>query len=85
MDDMQELKSDVKELLQRSAVHNELLRTHEARSLALQEGQKSLDVRIKPIETHVHFVNLFLKLFGTICTGGLVYLLGQLLIRHLLR
>lgn len=84
MDDLHELKADVKEILQRTAVHNELLRTHEARSLALQEGQKFLDIRLKPIETHVHFVNLALKLLGTVVTGGCVYLVGQLLIRHIL-
>lgn len=69
MDDLQEIKSDVKELLQRSAVHNELLRTHESRSIALQESQKLLDGRIKPIELHVHFVNLALKTLGILGTG----------------
>ncbi len=72
MDDLQEIKVDIKELLQRSAVHNELLRTHESRSLALQKGQETLDSRIKPIEMHVHFVTLSLKALGVLTSGLII-------------
>lgn len=83
MEDLQEIKADVKELLQRSAVHNELLRTHESRSLALQKGQELLDTRIKPIEIHVHFINTALKAIGVIGSGVLVSLLVRELSRIL--
>ncbi len=79
-DDVKEIKVDVKELLKLSAVHNEILRTHDARSLALQAGQEKLDVRLRPIEEHVSLVSKLLKAAGAV----LVVLLGQALIRGLL-
>lgn len=78
--DMQEIKADIKELLQRSAVHNELLRTHESRSIALQTAQDKLSDRIKPIEKHVDLVNVFGKVAG----GILVAFAVQLLVRYFL-
>lgn len=41
--DIKEVKQDVKELMKLSAVHNEILRTHEQRSTQLEE-------RFQPIE-----------------------------------
>lgn len=64
MDDIKEIKADVKELLQRSAVHNEILRTHESRSLALQAGQEKLDLRILPLEKHSSMMSGSLKFIG---------------------
>ena len=81
--DLQEVKQDVKELLQRSAVHNELLRTHEARSLALQASQKELDQRLNPIEKHVNLVDKALKGLGLIVTGVIVGATVQALIKLL--
>lgn len=72
MDDIKEIKADVKTLLQQGAVHNEILRTHESRSLALQKGQEALDLRIKPVEMHVNAMNLGLKLIGLITVGVLI-------------
>ncbi len=78
--DVQEIKSDLKELTKQGIIHNELLRQHEARSLALQESQKLLDMRIKPIEIHVEFLNILGKVVLTVFTGSLVYLVGRWLI-----
>lgn len=80
MEDLKEIKADVKELLQRSAVHNELLRTHENRSLALQAGQEKLENRIKPIESHVDLISTLGKLSGLILVGVAI----QALIRSFL-
>jgi hypothetical protein len=80
MDDLKEIKEDVKELLKQSAVHNELLRTHEARSLALQKEQERLEERIVPIAQHVAFVSVILKGIGLISVGAV----AQLLIRSLI-
>lgn len=74
MDDLQELKSDVKEILQRSAVHNELLRQHEARSLALQAAQEKLDTRLEPVEDHVKLMNRGAKIIGAILVGLVIQL-----------
>ncbi len=82
--DVKEIKGLVIDLVKQGAVHNTLLQTHEARSLALQKSQEHLDLRLNPIESHVHLVNLVLKLVGAVTTGSLVYVLGQYLIRHIL-
>ena len=79
MEDIKEIKADVKELLQRSAVHNELLRTHEARSLSLQAGQDKLDLRLQPVEKHVYLLELILKLCGVLLIG----VIGKLLMDFL--
>ncbi len=72
MDDIGEIKSDIKEILQRTAVHNELLRTHENRSLALQASQEKLSDRIIPIEKHVALLNVIGKIAAAILTGVLI-------------
>jgi len=82
--DVKEIKSLVIDLVKQGAVHNTLLLTHEARSLALQKSQELLDARFKPVETHVYLIDLFLKLLGAVATGSLVYVCGQYLIRHVL-
>lgn len=76
-----EIRQDVKELLQRSAVHNELLRTHEARSLALQAGQEKLETRLQPIEEHVSLMNRVAKVLGAVVAGLIVQALVRLLLR----
>lgn len=76
-EDMRELKQDVKELIRQSAVHNELLRTHEARSLALQEQVKLQAQKMEPIQKHVDVVNMLGKSALAIITGVLVYGLSR--------
>lgn len=76
-DDMRELKADVKELIKQGAIHNELLRTHEARSLALQEEQKAQARRLAPVEKHVDLINAIGKVALTILTGAAVYGLSR--------
>lgn len=78
---VKEIRQDVKELLQRSAVHNELLREHERRSLALQSGQERLDERMKPVEQHVGVVSAVLKIAGS----AAIIFIGQALVRLLLQ
>lgn len=63
-EDLRELQRDMKALLANSAVHNTLLETHEARSLALQKQVEGVDHRIQPLERHVLFVEKFLKWGG---------------------
>lgn len=78
MDDIQEIKADVKELIKLGAVHNELLRTHEARSLALQVEQEKLEKELEPIKNHVFLVDIMLKASG----GIVIALIGEWLIKH---
>lgn len=75
--DIQDIKQDVKALLQQGAIHNELLRTHEARSLALQQEQKNQAVRLEPIQRHVDFVNSLGKTLLAVLTGVAVYALSH--------
>ena len=78
---MDELKSDVKEikgkvdqLVTLGAVHNHLLKEHEARSIALQKqvelNKLELDKRLNPVEMHVHFINIAAKIVLTL--GGFI-------------
>lgn len=80
-EDLKEMRHDIKELLKQGAIHNELLRTHEARSLALQEEQKLQALRIKPIEEHVKFVSSFLKWAGGIAAAALAAIIVQTFLR----
>jgi hypothetical protein len=87
MEDIRDVKAAVArieehtiELVKQGAVHNTLLSTHEARSLALQASQEKLDVRIQPIEKHVSFVNTLAKLGSLVLVGVLI----QVLIRAFL-
>lgn len=81
LNEIKELRKEQIELIKKAEVHNELLKTHEARSLALQEANSLLkqefENRIKPIEDHVKFLNNSAKLasitFGLLCgIAGLV-------------
>lgn len=66
---VKEIQVDVKHMLQLTAVHNELLRQHEARSLALQAAQDKQDVEISLIKKHTDFVGFALKSLGAILVG----------------
>lgn len=79
-EDIKELKADVKILVQQSAVHNEILRTHESRSIALQEEQKVLHAQLEPIKEHVALVSKVLKVLGAVAIGALT----QAVIRYLI-
>lgn len=76
-EDLKELKHDVKELVKQGIIHNELLRTHEARSLALQEEMKLQAGALVPIKRHVDLMNIFLKAGGTVT----VFLAGHALLK----
>lgn len=76
-DDLKEIKQDVKEILQRTAVHNELLREHERRSLALEKRQDAHETEMAPIKQHVRFVDAGLKIIGSLA----LLALGQALLR----
>jgi hypothetical protein len=80
-EDLQELRADVKELVKQGAIHNELLRTHEARSLALQTEQKLQAQEILPLKEHVRFVSSFLKWTGGLLATATAALIVQILIR----
>lgn len=76
-DDLAELKQDVKEILQRTAIHNELLREHERRSLALEKRQEVHETEMAPIKHHVRFVDAGLKIVGSLA----LLALGQYLLK----
>jgi hypothetical protein len=77
-EDIKELKADVKMLVQQGAVHNELLRQHEARSLALQDEQKAVRLELEPVKEHVALVGKILKVLGAVFVGAVT----QAIVRH---
>ena len=78
-DDLAEIKTDVKELLKQSAVHNELLREHERRSDNLERRQDVLDVRLSPLEKHQHWINIVLGALGALFIGFAAQLLARVI------
>lgn len=72
--DVEKIREDQVELIKQGAIHNELLKTHEARSLALQEDlkltKKSFELEMQPIKSHVSFINNIAKIIAFI--GGSV-------------
>lgn len=78
-EELSELRKEQLELIKKAEVHNHLLKTHEARSIALQEAiglQKAeFDSRIKPIEHHVTFINNTTKLVVAVA-GGVSTIVG---------
>lgn len=78
-DQLKEIHTDVKELVKQGVIHNEILRTHEARSLALQGAIEKTEARIVPIEKHVYLVALIFKGLGAITVGALIQWLVSLL------
>lgn len=74
--DLKEMKADVKELVKQSAIHNELLKTHEARSLALQSEQKLQAQRLAPLEQHKFVVSIIMSALGTL----MLAVLGKLVL-----
>lgn len=75
--DLRELKADVKELVKLGAIHNTLLQTHEARSLALQEEQKLQAASVVKIEKQTDWQGKVLAAAGVLFMG----LLAQALLR----
>ena len=80
-DQLSEIRQDIKELIKQGAIHNELLRTHEARSLALQKMQEQQAREIDPIKDHVRFVSSFLKWTGGIAAAALSATVVQFVVR----
>jgi len=78
-EDIKEIKADLKELIKQGAVHNVLLQTHEARSLALQAEQRLQAQEMVPVKHHVEFVNKLGKTLLAILTGVAIYAIGRLL------
>lgn len=71
--DIKELRNDIKgleqgqiKLIEQSARHNVILEQHEQRSTTLEkmhdQQRQEMDLRIKPIEQHVHSVDVALKI-----------------------
>lgn len=76
-EDIREIKQDLKELIKQGAEHNVLLKTHEARSLALQQEQKLQASKMEPISRHVELMNVLLKAAGAVA----IFIAGQGLLR----
>lgn len=77
-DQWDDIRADIKELVKQGAIHNELLRTHEARSLALQADQDKIKQALEPIKQHVATVNTGAKWIGAVSVGAAV----QWIVRH---
>jgi hypothetical protein len=79
---IKDMSRDIKELVKQGAEHNVLLKTHEARSLELQSRQEILgakvEERLKPLEVHIHWVNVVLKTAGAILVAVLIKLASDL-------
>lgn len=77
--DLKEMKADIKTLVVQSAIHNELLKTHEARSLELKSRQDLLSQRLSPIEKQSMLLSICLSALGTL----LLAVLGKILLSAL--
>lgn len=71
-DQLDSIQQDVKELVKQGAIHNTLLQTHEARSLALQSSIEKVETRLSPVEQHVSLVNKMLKVLGAVSVGAAI-------------
>lgn len=78
MEDIKEIKADVKSLLQQSAVHNQILLEHKQYSQALQKEQEVLKARIEPIEKQSNLISIAFKGIGLITIGAVIQLLIRL-------
>lgn len=80
--DVKEMKGHLIELLKQGAVHNHLLKEHEARSVALQQlvlmHKREADNRLVPIERTVHWISILAKFLGAVA----VYVASKALISH---
>lgn len=91
--DVKELKADMKDQLKQVAAHNEILRTHEQRSISLQEQhavavakmsalEKEQDARIRSVETSKSNSDLLFKqagyIVGIIVTGILSGIIAKM-------
>jgi hypothetical protein len=76
-DDIREIKGHVLDLVKQGAIHNELLKEHERRSLALEDRQDTLDTRIMPLERYVGWTNIIIKSLGAILIGVIIKLLSN--------
>lgn len=80
---VKDIHGHVIELVKQGAVHNELLRTHEARSLELQKRQESLDNKVEnrlaPLEKHMSWILVVLSGLGTVLVGLILKALSQAL------
>lgn len=75
------IENGLVDLVKQGAVHNELLRTHESRSLALQARQDALFAELDPVKKHVNFVDRLLKFTGAIVVAVLAGATIQILLR----
>jgi hypothetical protein len=80
--DLKELKADVKELVKQGAIHNVLLKEHEARSLALQVEQKLQASRLSPLEKQYDLTRIIYGALGSLALAALAKLMLSAL--HLL-
>ena len=63
---IKDMSMDIKDLVKQGAVHNQLLLEHERRSLSLESRQEAFTEKLRPIENHIHWVNIVLKSLGAI-------------------
>jgi hypothetical protein len=68
--DVKEIKQDVKQMLQEQARHNEILRTHEARSLTLQEAQSVQKAEVTKLKEHDKLWTKLAAILAAALVGG---------------
>lgn len=73
--DVKDIKVDMKEQIKLTAQHNEILRTHENRSIALQTEQKLINSKLDPLYIILKVMGiLVLGVAGTLLTAVAVKL-----------
>jgi len=68
--DVKEIKQDVKAMLQEQARHNEILRTHEQRSLTLQEVQSIEKAKVTKLQEHDKLWTKLAAILAAALIGG---------------
>jgi hypothetical protein len=81
MEDLREIKADIKELIHQDVIQNELLRTHEARSIALQEQTKILKEQHKTSEKRVDIIWFILQAMGAVLIGVTIRYIPMLIVK----
>jgi hypothetical protein len=70
--DVRELRAEIHSLAKRVEVNNEIIRTHEKRSLELQADNRKTREDLYPIQEHVKFVSTALKTLGAVLVGVVI-------------
>jgi hypothetical protein len=70
--DVRELRAEIFALAKRVEVNNEIIRTHEKRSLELTAENRRMRDDLVPVQEHVKFVSTALKTLGAVLVGVVI-------------